>query len=180
MSTPIEPQFEGSQNLQDAVPDVVDPEAPARATPRKSFIAEIVVGVVLAIGAIIVLIQQLELGLGSVSAPKTGFWLFVVSIVILISIPFAIRDKSTTEVFDYSNMSRAMLMAVSLLLFVAVYSMFGFIIGGFTSLFIIIRWVCREPLLSSIVVSFAAPVAAYLLFGLIFQTALIPFQFFGS
>lgn len=125
--------------------------------------------------SVTVIAQMISLGGGVAFRPGPGMWPLFVAMVVLAAIPFALQDKSDTESYQASSLARPALMAAALLAFVPLYPLLGFIATTFLTMGVIARWVCRESWLSSVAVSLATPVVAYLLFGMVFKVVLSPF-----
>ncbi|AGF73753.1 tripartite tricarboxylate transporter TctB family protein [Corynebacterium halotolerans] len=141
---------------------------------RAPVVAEWVTCAAIAVVAVIVMVQMLSLGLGTISQPEAGLWPMIIAAVILTAVPFAVLDKTTSEPYRMSSVGRPALMAVALLAFVPLYPLLGFLPATFLMMFVIIRWVCHESMRACLIVSTATPLIAYLLFGVIFQVAINP------
>lgn len=150
------------------------PQEPTKQEQRAGKVAEWMIGGILILVCITIFAQAWSLGLGTLVQPGDGLWPFIVSVVILAAIPFAVRDTSIAEPFRVTMMWRAALMAVALILFVVLYYPIGFIGATFVTVLITVRCVCSEGWLSTMLISIITPIAAYLIFGVLFQVAINP------
>ena len=141
---------------------------------RAPVLAEWIICGVIALIAAVIMAQMLSLGLGTISEPEAGLWPIIIASIVLVAVPFAIFDKTISEPYHATSMVRSALMAVALLVFLPLYPLLGFVLAAFLMMFVIIRWVCHESLLSSLMVSITTPLIAYLLFGVLFQVAINP------
>lgn len=142
---------------------------------RAPVIAEWITCSVIAVVAVIVMVQMLGLGLGTLAQPEAGLWPMIIAAVILMAVPFAVLDKTISEPYRMASLGRPTLMAVALLAFLPLYPLLGFILATFLMMFVILRYVCQESVKASLIVGTATPVVAYLLFGVIFQVSINPF-----
>ncbi len=153
-------------------------ETPATASPVDARAthapAEWITCGAIAVIALVVLTQMFSLGLGTLSRPQAGLWPMMVSLIILVAIPFAVLDTSVAETYRMGSMARPVLMAGSLLAFLPLYPLLGFILATFLTVFVITRWVCGEGLRTALIVATATPLLTYLLFGVMFKVAMNP------
>lgn len=154
-----------------------EPETDQVTTPdgkRAPVLAEWIMCGAIALIAAVVMTQMFSLGLGTFSQPEAGLWPMVIASIVLVAVPFAVFDKTISEPYRATSMGRPALMAVALLTFLPLYPLFGFVVAAFLMMFVIVRWVCHESVRSSLIVSIATPLIAYLFFGVIFQVTINP------
>lgn len=137
----------------------------------------IVIGV-LTIVALFLAVYSWNLGIGSFRKPAPGLWIFVVSLMILVSIPGAILVKEKFEVFNIADVSRSVIMAAGLGAFVLLYPWFGFLIAGAVSLVIITRYSALETWRNTWIIALGTPAVLYVLFGVLFQVSFVPLPTF--
>lgn len=132
----------------------------------------------LTVVALFLAVYSWNLGIGSFSRPAPGLWIFVVSVMILVSIPGSIVVKEKFEVFKITDVSRSVIMAAGLGAFVLLYPWFGFLIAGGVSLVIITRYSALETWRNTWIIAIGTPAVLYVLFGVLFQVSFVPLPTF--
>jgi hypothetical protein len=155
---------------EDALRAELAEDRPPHAGPWSQLGAAIVTGAIGVAG----LVGSLGLGLGQLTAPGPGLWPFVVSVVITtLSVVLALtgRQGTDTERFSRASVMTALAVLTLVLLGIAL-PLIGFEIPSLLLTFVWLRFLGKETLRSSIVISVGTVAAFYVLFVLLLQIPL--------
>lgn len=159
--------------------DVFDEEAlkaelaedrPPHAGPRSQLGAALAAGVIGGAGVV----GSLKLGLGQLTQPGPGLWPFVVSVVItVLSVVLALTGRHGTDTEKFSRASVLTAIAVlTLILLAFALPLIGFEIPSLLLMVVWLRFLGKESLGFSIIVSVCTVAAFYVLFVLLLQIPL--------
>lgn len=123
-----------------------------------------------------VLYRSSQMGIGSITQPGPGLWPTIVSVATVIACASAlIVDKTKPEEFTPSGSLRVAIFAASALVFVPIYNLIGFIPAGIVTTFLLMAFVYRTTWTATLIVTCAAPIAVYAVFGLALGVPLTAF-----
>lgn len=115
---------------------------------------------------------------GALSAPGPALWPTVVSVVTAGTAVLALWwGREAPESVDRRSFTRVIGCLGAFLLFLLLYDFAGFVPASALALLIILRWVCGENWLPSVLTASLGSVGTYSLFGLALQ---VPLTGFGS
>jgi putative tricarboxylic transport membrane protein len=139
----------------------------------------------LAFGLFIV-VGSIELGLGTLKAPGSGFLSFSAGIVVLILSSLVLFQsfkggKSSPRfaaLWKAVNWHRPMMVSLLMIFYILSLERLGFFITSFVALFLLFRWVEKASWRKSTLIPFSVTVFAYLLFHTMLK-ATLPEGIFG-
>ncbi|WP_404386395.1 tripartite tricarboxylate transporter TctB family protein [Knoellia locipacati] len=121
--------------------------------------------VVLAIGAFAAY-GAVRLTLGSLAAPGSGLWPFIVAVVALFCGLVLLAVDTPDDYERWTSHSRKVGLAfVALGVFIPLFQYLGFIVSGAALLFVWLRFLGRETWQRSLVLAVVGAVVVYVLFG---------------
>lgn len=146
-------------------PAVDQPDLPDR-PPAAGPMTNVITAVTLVVLGGAALIGSLSLGVGTPATPGPGTWPALVSAaLIVLGIVLTARARRTGGAERFTRSGLLVLTAVaSMAVYVSVIATIGFEIPTAILAFVWLRWLGKESLRTSVVLSLAATVAFYLLF----------------
>jgi hypothetical protein len=166
---PVETDIAGGSPPADPPEQPVAPETPPTAAPQRGdwLIARLPFLVALGIG-IYFAVGSYDLDIGSLRAPDSGLWPFIVSVILIscsVGGMFA-ADRADIEPFD-RTVIRPLLGLIVLCLFVVLFEETGLLLTGSLVLFFWFKFLAREGWLMAVALAVGASTVAYLLFVVI-------------
>ncbi len=139
----------------------------------------------LAFGLVIV-IGSIELGLGTMKAPGSGFLSFAAGIVVLILAAVVVLQSfrggkdspKLTAIWKAVNWRRPMIVSLLIVFYILALESLGFFITSVVALFLLFRWVEKASWKRSALIPLSVTVFAYLLFHTMLK-ATLPQGIFG-
>jgi hypothetical protein len=151
--------------LADAVHELEEAGHEGR-PPVAGRMTDLVVGVAVVTLGVAALLGSLALGVGSPSAPGTGTWPLLVSVVLVVlGLGLLALTGRTRDAERFTGAGRLVLAALATMIaFVAVVEVIGFEIPATLLMFVWLRFLGREPWRTSVITSLATVVAFYVVF----------------
>lgn len=152
----------------------INPQALTGAATSGRLLQHCLAGVVPLLAGLVLAIYSWSLPLGSLSNPGPGLWLFVCSLVLVVSsmaILWADRPRGDYETYT-KGVRRVALGTASLCVYVALFYSFGFILPSFLLLVFWLRVLGGESWILTLSVTLASITGFYMLFD---QALQIPF-----
>ncbi len=139
----------------------------------------------LAFGLVIV-IGSIELGLGTLKAPGSGFLSFAAGMVVLILSSLVLfqsfkggkKSPKFSDLWKTVNWRRPLVVSLLIVFYILALERLGFFITSFAALFLLFRWVEKASWRKSALIPFSVTVFAYLLFHTMLKASL-PEGIFG-
>jgi hypothetical protein len=164
VESPAAPEERPAADQDRSAPPPEPPHAHGRGDwfiARVPFLAALAVGVYYAVGSY-------DLDIGSLRAPDSGLWPFIVSVLLII---FSVGGMLTADRADVEPFGRTvvrpLLGLIALCLFVVLFEHVGLLLTGSLVLFFWFKFLAREGWLMAVALAVGASVLAYLLFVVI-------------
>lgn len=118
-------------------------------------------------------IASYRLSLGSLSAPGSGLWPFLVSALMVFTGVVLIFEDTTDDYESWTRSSLRIAAAFAALgLFIVLFGLFSFLIPAFLMLLLWLRYLAMERWRMSIVLAAAGSIGLYVVFGVLLD---VPF-----
>jgi len=134
------------------------------------FHAESILNLILAAVGIIIVIESLNIGFGTLKAPGSGLFTFLAGLLIILpNFVMIIRPKATKSeiVFDRYTFKNFLYMAITLVLWIILMPLLGYIVITFIATFVLSKIMKLERWLKPLLLSIGTTALCYVLFDYI-------------